>query len=145
MHTELYLACDLKKDTREDIIKWLTAMIETNDYEHIKELCPKELKNTRFSETLLHRSYYFKGSPVIKFMYDRLSESYNFTLLTNLKNYNNEIERLLKLISPYMDAYNKKYVGYIRYEEDYVPDLLTYEKGKIVRWKPMELIKKEKY
>ena len=120
MYTELYLACNLKKDTPENILNWLKGDTETPF---------TQLKNTRLEKNnMKYSSYYFYAQPHQEITYDSISKSYHLLLLFNLKNYDNEIHKLLICVMPYIDAYEGEHLGHTRYEEDRIPTLIFKEK-----------------
>ena len=127
MYTEIYLGVDLKEDTPREIISWLAAHIDkSSTYEKVRCLAPEILRGTRF-EILSGDSYYFYAQQHISFVFDEISHSYHFTLVCNIKNYDNEIQKLLDLIRPYLDMYPNEHMGHIRYEEDDTPTFLFAE------------------
>jgi hypothetical protein len=131
MFTELFLTCDIKKDAEERVIRWLKAQVDDREIEVIRNLCPEELIGTNFEFGLLGGSYYFYGQPFLVFEYDHISQTYHLTLLTNIKNYSDEIRLFLDVISINLSAYDGEFIGYERYEENAVPDLLIYNNDRI--------------
>jgi len=125
MYTELYLAVELTKYTREDIIQWMSKHNSTKDWHGVPEIAPEEVKNSRL-DVLSGDSYYFDAIPVMKFKYDKISDSYYLTVIFNIKNYEDEIEKFLKLIEPYVIS--EGHVGHKRYEESDKPTLIYYDK-----------------
>ena len=117
MYTELMLAVDLKKDTRKDIINWIMEMNkDDHNYDLIEEICPTEMKDTRFSSGLLASSLLFD--------FDSISNSYHLTFLTNVKDYSSEVDKLVDLLMPYIDMNRGEMCGYTRYEESIEPTII---------------------
>ena len=71
-------------------------------------------------------SYYFNAQPVHVFEYDVIGRCWFLTNISNLKNYDSEIEKFLDWISPYIE--DTGFFGYMRYEEDDFPTLLINDK-----------------
>jgi hypothetical protein len=132
MYTEMLLTCDLKRDTRKDIIEWLEAMVDSSkEWDDVEKLSPNEMVDTRFREGLLGGSYYFYGQPMMEFEYDKISKTYHLTVLTNIKNYDNDIERFMNLIIPFIKAFEDEMLGYVRYEEDKLPTAMIWNGNEI--------------
>jgi uncharacterized membrane protein len=127
MYTEMLLTCDLKSDTRKDIVEWFEAMVDTEkSLDDVQSIVPNEMAQSRFNSGLLCGSYYFYGEPFMSFRYDEISNTYHLTVLTNLKNYDSEITRLLNMLTPYIVAYAEDMLGYIRYETNKLPTILSW-------------------
>ncbi len=121
MYTELFLTVDLVDDTPTSIISWLKSMV--NGSGDVTD-APSSVAGTRFESRLLGGSYYFYGQPFMSFEFDSISKSYHLTVLTNLKNYSNEIDKLIELLTPHLDMCKGEMIGYKRYEEDSEPTIL---------------------
>ena len=133
MYTEMHLFVELKKELRKDIKEWLYAQVsDTRDVVDVSNECPKELKGTRFETGLLCSSYYFDMQPVLIFRFDKISQTYFLTVLTNLKNYDREIKKFLTILEPYIDTYDGTHIGHMRYETYNNPTLLFMQDRKIV-------------
>ena len=132
MYTEILLTCDLVEDTRKDIVNWLSAMIDYNSIlEDVGEKAPNEMTSTRFRNGLLGGSYYFYGQPMMEFDYDDISKTHHLTVLTNIKNYENDIERFINMLTPYIKAWEGDMLGYVRYEEDRLPTVMMWNGNEI--------------
>ena len=77
-------------------------------------------------------SYYFDGITNSVLDYDGIAEAYYLTVHSNLKNYDDEINKFLDFIRPYLDT--KGFLGYYRYEEDEDPVLIynSYREDEII-------------
>jgi len=65
----------------------------------------------------------------------RTTPIWTLTGCSNLKNYDNEIFKLLEWLAPYIDT--NGFLGFKRYEEDYDPTLIyKWENGLIQYFKP---------
>ena len=74
-------------------------------------------------------SYYFDGQPHIQFIYDEIAKCWFLTTCFNLKNYNQEIEKFLDWLCPYI--LTEGYIGTYWYEEAFEPRNIYKENGKI--------------
>lgn len=125
MYTELVMACRLRKDTPEDVIKILKYMCRTEDVElsDLKIPTNHDLFTTeRWNWMLVCDSFYFSGDSHTTFStYEGISKDHFLTVRSNLKNYNNEIENFLDWLSPYMKDHG--FLGYMRFEATDTPTL----------------------
>ena len=78
-------------------------------------------------------SYYHDNIQHASLIYDDISNMYKLSVVCDLKNYEGEIEKLLEMIAPYT---NSRFAGYVRYEENSVPDLVWFVEGKMIRCSP---------
>lgn len=75
-------------------------------------------------------SYYFDGQPYIQFRYDEIAKCWFLTTCSNLKNYNQEIEKFLDWLCPYI--LTEGYIGTYWYEEQEEP-INIYKKDEKIR------------
>lgn len=75
-------------------------------------------------------SYYFDGQPHIQFRYDEIAKCWFLTTCFNLKNYDNEIEKFLDWLCPYI--LTEGYLGTYWYEKQEEPTRVYKENGKIM-------------
>lgn len=148
MYTELYLTVELKEDVPQDIIDILTVIcggkrLEEQERKAAKEQLPDlEIRLSKgdlpdggrniFSSDRIFwlgssTSYYFAGDPIASLRKDAISRSYHMTLRGDIKNYGDEIEEFLKWLQAYVEP--RHYAGHIRYEEDYAPTLIFFNKS----------------
>lgn len=118
MYTELYLAVEISKETPENIINWC------REDEPLEELAGTRLDTFGHSS-----SYYFDGIAFKQFEYDDITKSYFLTTRFDVKNYSQEIQHMLLILSPHI--LSRGHIGHIRYEEDELPTLLILEEGVI--------------
>ena len=124
MYTELYLSFKFRKDTPKQIINWIKAHDDDNiSFEELLDLTPETLKGTRLS-SLLGSSAYFDSITTCK-----ITEDYKFLCIFNIKNYNEEIQKLFDMFEPFIDSYG--HIGHIRYEEYDLPDIIEFKDNKI--------------
>jgi hypothetical protein len=74
-------------------------------------------------------SYYFDGQPYIQFRYDKIAKCWFLTTCFNLKNYNQEIEKFLDWLCPFI--LTEGYIGTYWYEEQEEPMNIYKENRKI--------------
>jgi len=88
---------------------------------------------TRWKYMLLSDSYYFDGKSDSKLFIDDLypdDPMYYLNVRCNLKNYDEEIEKFMDWLCPYIET--KGFLGYKRYEGCNAPTLIYKEHGEIV-------------
>lgn len=123
MYTELVLACEVE-DNYQDCIRPIECLLMNRidctypDHEFFKSPRSKYMLNSD--------SYYFDGETHSNLKYDIQVESYYLTIRCNLKNYDNEIEKFLNWLAPYILSYG--FLGYYRYEEHENPTLIYIDK-----------------
>ena len=134
MYTELVMAAEIKtKDPA--VIDILQYMTDNDSYEKPKKLPDHPLfKTSRWSWMLNGTSEYFSGSPQSKLTVDTLlgtnNPRYFLSVRFNIKNYENEIEKFLDWLAPYLSVFDE-FIGYYRSEEYRYPTLIFCTKGKI--------------
>ncbi len=125
MYTELVFACELKKDTPKEVIDILEYMVGNPRKDPI--IPAHELFSTsRWEWMFKSNSYYFDGDTHSTLRFDDMSKAYVLTVRCNLKNYDNEIEKFIDWIKPYVDKIDDylEFKGYYRYEENDKPTLI---------------------
>ena len=121
MYTEFVCAIELKENTDEEVITILKSMV--NDYNWdltdsiIKESFSEEefFKCDRWRWLFTSDSYYFEGITNSIIKYDKIAKTYFLTIRSNLKNYDDEINKFLKWIKPYINN-GYDFIGYYRHE-----------------------------
>lgn len=78
-------------------------------------------------------SYYHDNIQHASLEYDDISKCFKLSVVCDLKNYESEIETFLRMIAPAVD---NCFAGYVRYEEDTVPDLIWFVDGEVLRCTP---------
>lgn len=124
MYTQFHYGVRLKKDVPESVINTLRYMVRDieEDYEnHDHPL----FATGNWEFMFIMDSYYFDYKTTNLIMYDEYGDWY-FNVTCNFKNYDEEIEKFLDWIHPYVDAYDGDFLGYYRYEEDELPTLILY-------------------
>lgn len=105
-YTEIYLKVTLKY-LPENII------LAFNNTSSFKELTFHEFFNCHHATSLFHKSAFYETEPYFK----RLQQSNLYQLLihTEVKNYDNVLQKFIDLIKPYITKSRKKkgrYIGY---------------------------------
>lgn len=150
MYTELNFSAEIDYDKHEEIIDVLTLMTDANydrDMGETFALPDHELFETsRWRHMLLGSSYYFAAEPFCKLNEEHDSKLVSLTVICSLKDYDNEIDKFLDWIRPYVvtnylpePSYDdgiistepRLFVGHVRYEEDVDPTLVYFLKDKV--------------
>jgi hypothetical protein len=124
MYTEINCAFEMKKDTPVEVLNLLKYMVGDVLDEPVYLPDHPLFKTSRWSYVLRCDSYYFDGDSHSTVRLDDISNSYYVTIRSNLKNYDDEIDKFIDWISPNLDKYPGDFIGYKRYEENEVPTLL---------------------
>lgn len=124
MYTELYISFGIKKDTPNDVVEVLRAL-----FDHKWQSNLPHLPNHEFFECPRWRmigscsSFYF-----VPFATSAMHVEYDgrvfITSRSDLKNYDNEIQKFINWVTPYIDAFIGEHIGHMRYEEDDEPTIL---------------------
>lgn len=132
MYTEIVVGCKLKKDTPDQVIYILRYLCNLDT-----ETEPKELPDHPFFKTKGWRSiaacgsYYFGvHNAHSRLVFDDIDKSFNLSIRANLTNYENEIEKFLYWLKPYISQGSgmRELFGYELYEEDSMPTLYFLER-----------------
>ena len=126
MYTEFHFNAELKKDTPMEVINDIHAAMDCAERDWRASDCP--LSNEDLSYLFLSDSFYFPSKTISSLRWCEISGRYFINIRSNLKNYNNEIERFLGWILPYVDA-SEECLGYYRYES-YDDPTLIYKNSK---------------
>lgn len=128
MYTSFGLGVALKSDTPKSIIYVLQSMCGMGNFEEVYVLSDNPLfKTERWKYMLQGATYYspIKGSSYItQKPYTRV---YDLSVISDLKNYDDEIDHFLKWIEPYVLLNHKEWVGWYKYEERVYPTLIMYD------------------
>jgi hypothetical protein len=118
MFTEFVLNVTIKKDTPTDVLYILDNWERGHGFNH-------ELFDTdHWSSIGRSDSYYFPVRRRFDFIHDRILNGHWLNISGSFKNYDNEIEKFLNWINPYVDRGG--FAGYYRYEEDRYPTLIYF-------------------
>lgn len=122
MYTELIFGAELKKETPEQVINALKYII--GELEDKPDDFP--LPEGRCKYVLNGSSYYFGVSESLsKIWFDEISKSWKISSRSNIKNYENEIEKFLEWIKPHIERGSgaKDMYAITIYEEDFEPTI----------------------
>jgi len=119
MYTELIFGAELKTETPIEVINTLKYMV--GDIDEPTNILYKENRNP-----LMGSSYYFGvNRPVSKMYYDEISKAWVLSSRANIKNYNDEIEKFLGWIKPFINSGsgNRDMYAIVIYEEQDTPTI----------------------
>lgn len=128
MYTELVCAFELDSQLPQQVINILSYMVGETDDDILDEYGIPDhplFKTNRWDFMLTSDSYYFDGVTNSGLTIDYLIKDkpmYYLSIRCNLKNYDDEIEKFIDWIKPYI--HTKGFIGYKRYEEDEHPELI---------------------
>ena len=111
MYTELVCAFNLRKDVPQNVIDILQYMTMTRSGENLNFQLPDHplFSTARWSTMLCCDSFYFPGESHSQLEYDSII-GWWMTIRCNLKNYDNEIQKFIDWVRPYMDT--NGFIGY---------------------------------
>jgi hypothetical protein len=69
-------------------------------------------------------SYYFAADTHSTLRYDAIAEAWFICIRCNFKNYCGELRKFCEWIDPYVSANEGEFLGFSRYEESELPDLI---------------------
>lgn len=125
MYTHLVLNANLKEDTPKEVIDTLLYL------SYQTEACPIDEAHAlygakRIRMVMCGDSYSFDGDTHYNFYFDETAEEWALTINSNIKNYDEEYQKFLEYICPYItdDWHDKKFLGFIRHEEAEHPTLI---------------------
>lgn len=130
MYTELVLKCSLKEDIDENAKNILDYLFNNKELDENKIPNHEFFKCQRWNHIGSSSSYYH--IPFALSRWDTKIGSYLFSR-SDLKNYDDEIDKFLDWINPYIEDYNsddKLCIGYKWYEEDEIPTLIYKKQDK---------------
>lgn len=79
-------------------------------------------------------SYYHDNIQCCQLEHDSISHCWKLSVVCDLKDYDGEIDAFLNRIAPAVETDDM--AGYVRYEENDIPDLVWFVGGNVVRIKP---------
>ena len=132
MYTEINICFDLIKNVSKDVVDILYYLINGVSVSFTELPEHDFFKCDRWNMIACCDSYYFDGSTNSKMIFDGISDTWKINIRANLKNYDNEIEKFLNWLKPYIET--KGFIGYKRYEECEEPVLIynDFEYNKII-------------
>jgi hypothetical protein len=124
MYTEIIFGAALRKDTPKHIIEIIQKMVNREGLYGLKPDHP--FFESKCSWLLAaNGSYYFPGIVEPQFKFNDIAEQWYLHLRTNIKNYNNEIEKFLDWIKPYIykGSGTRDFYAIVTYEADETPTI----------------------
>lgn len=123
MYTEFHFNVELKRDVPEEVISALKYMTTVDGLEPTDLPYHPLFWTDRWYYMLTCDSYYFPMIPATSLLYDNIAKCYFLSVRSNFKNYDDEIEKFLDWISPYVvDTID--FAGFYRYESAEEPTLI---------------------
>lgn len=134
MYTEIYVKATFNSTTPQEVIDIISYMMGDGD-------CPSSLPEhelfqcARWDFMLRCCSYYHIPKAVGEFFKDDIATDHYLVVRSDLKNYDNEIQKFFDWVSPYVEQNcdDKTFLGYSLYEECNIPDFYYVLDGKIVK------------
>jgi hypothetical protein len=121
MFTEIYVNVDLKASTPDDVITVLKAMCGKLDEDSERDAL-KDLPD-RWGQLFSDGSYYTPRTHCKFLEQDTISKQWALLGKGDIKNYEAEIQKFFKWISPWVAGDEGDFIGYSRYEENQQPRL----------------------
>lgn len=123
MYTHLVLNANLKEDTPKDVIGTLLYLSDKT------EVCPIDENHPlygvgRIRMVMCGDSCSFDGDTYYEFRFDEIQKEWSLTINSNIKNYDEEYQKFLDYIQPYITDDWRKFLGFIHYEEEENPTLI---------------------
>jgi hypothetical protein len=106
-YTAFHFAGEIKKETPADVVNVLKAMCGGYAYELNPQDVPEHefFRAERWKLLFTGYSYYFPARTSSSFEFDgKIAQAWFLTATSSLKNYDNEIERFVDFISPYLSG-----------------------------------------
>lgn len=124
MYTEFHFNVELKKDLPYEVSDVLDYMVGNTSEFTIMPPDHPLFYSGRWEYMLRCDSAYFPHEPASSFYTEYYDNSPFLNVRCNFKNYNDEIEKFLNWIAPYVDDHNDNFLGFYRYEEAEEPTLI---------------------
>jgi hypothetical protein len=126
MYTQLHYGAQLRTDVPAQIVNVLQYMVGESTAppptlpEHALFRCDRWVYMLRCD------SYYFDYKTTHLLRFDDIGRQWYLNVTSNLKNYDNEIEKFIDWIAPHVDKMPGDFLGYSRYEGEEAPTLWVY-------------------
>lgn len=124
MYTEIFVNIDLKEHVPADILAVLRAMCDGDRESPVLANMP-----SRWSYMFRDGSYYTPRTWCSNLTFDKISNAWSLLAKGDIKNYDGEIEEFFNWIMPWVDGVDGDFIGYLRYEEDPLPVLVTLQRS----------------
>ena len=129
MYTEMILGCSFKDTLPSVCIDALICVINNLEPKENGEKVRKFIEEYDLEYLMFGSSYYFgvcRSNQ--KFWYDHIGKQWVISVRSNIKNYDRQIQKFLKYITPYVDrgsGYESGVFAYVQYEEADFPTMYT--------------------
>lgn len=128
MYTEFHFNVELISNVSSEVLEILKFMISNEEKKDssLLNLPNHVLFNTnRWKWMLLCDSYYFNADTHSTLRKENLGKDYYYLCIKcNLKNYDNEIDKFVDWIDPYVNKELGDFLGFSRYEESEDPKII---------------------
>lgn len=128
MYTELVLSCRIKNDpVAVEVLKFMCGKMGSDDALPLNLPEHPLFATTRWCRMFHSASYYFVPHSVAVFKQDaeiHTAREWSLIVRCDLKNYDNEIEKVIDWLQPYLAAMSGEMIGYHRYEESDHPTII---------------------
>lgn len=122
MYTEIFVNCDLKTETPQEVIDVLRAICGSDLSSPVLEGLPD-----RWALLFGNGSFSVPLTCCGSVTFSDIAGHWSLIGKGDIKNYNDEIENFFKWLMPWIDAEEGAFIGYWRYEEDLMPTLVVKE------------------
>ena len=123
MYTEFHFNAEVRGSSPASVIEILKFMVDGTVSEPEEKPCHPLFRTDRWEGMLRCDSYYFAADTNSTFRYDTISKAYFLCVRCNFKNYDDEIQKFIDWIKPYIVAEEGDFLGFYRYEERQQPSL----------------------
>jgi hypothetical protein len=123
MYTELHYNVELKKSVPDEVIKTLQYMLDPLEAEQPRPLPGHTLFSTQRWDVMLRMSSAYFPARTHSELFEQFDQ-WHLGVRCNLKNYNEEIEKFVDWLDPYVDAFKGDFLGFSRYEESEDPEII---------------------
>ena len=127
MYTEFHFNSELKQDVPEEVINILKFMVGDISDITCNPLNHELFSTDRWKHMLYMDSYYFHADTHSTLRYDDNGKCWFLCIRCNLKNYDDEIEKFIDWVTPYLYEDEGNFLGFSRYEETEQPTLIFYK------------------
>ena len=125
MYTELHYNAELLSSTSLEVLDVLSYIVKAKQDSYRPTLPRHSLFETdRWDYMLVSNSYYFAADTHSTLRYDAIAEAWFICIRCNFKNYCGELRKFCEWIDPYVSANEGEFLGFSRYEESELPDLI---------------------
>jgi hypothetical protein len=125
MYTELHYNAELLSSTPLEVLDVLSYMVKAKQDSYRPTIPRHSLFETdRWDYMLVSNSYYFAADTHSTLRYDAIAEAWFICIRCNFKNYCDELRKFCEWIDPYVSANEGEFLGFSRYENSELPDLI---------------------